>query len=167
MGFDFCYCIIKEVISVFTYDDMLVEADNNNLITKEKPLKAHKGLIDGKNIAIKKDMTEAEKKCVVAEELGHYYTGVGNILDQSSVSNRKQELHGRVYAYNKLIGLMGIIGAHKNHCSSLSEAAEYLDVTEDFLSDALNYYKTKYGKRVNIDNYIIYFEPYLGVLELS
>ena len=43
----------------------------------------------------------------MAEELGHYYTGVGDILDQSSVSNRKQELCGRVYAYNKLIGLAG------------------------------------------------------------
>ena len=70
---------IKGVISVFTYNDMLVEADDNNLIAKEKPLKAHKGLIDGRNIAIKKDMTETEKKCVMAEELGHYYTSTGEI----------------------------------------------------------------------------------------
>ena len=146
---------------------MLVEADNNNLITKEKPLKAYKGLIDGKNIAIKKDMTEQEKKCVMAEELGHYYTGTGDILDQSSVSNRKQELQGRIYAYNKLVGLMGIVKAYQNNCSNLSETAEYLDVTEEFLADALNYYKARYGKGVNIDNYVIYFEPYLGVLELS
>ena len=97
---------------MFTYNDMLVEADNNNLITKEKPLKAHKGLIDGRNIAIKKDMTETEKKCVMAEELGHYYTGVGNILDQSSISNKKQEIHGRIHAYNKLVGLTGIIDAY-------------------------------------------------------
>ena len=100
---------------MLTYDDILVEADDNNLITKEKPLKAHKGLIDGRNIAIKRDMTETEKKCVMAEELGHYYTGTGNILDQSSVSNRKQELQGRIYAYNKLVGLMGILNAYKNH----------------------------------------------------
>lgn len=151
---------------MFTYDDMLVEADKNNLITKEKPLEANKGLIDGKNIAIKRDMTETEKKCIMAEELGHYYTGIGDILDQSSVSNRKQELHGRIYAYNKLIGLMGIISAYKHNCHNLSDTAEYLDVTEEFLADALNYYKAKYGKGVNIDNYMIYFEPYLGVLEM-
>lgn len=47
-------------------------------------------------------MTETEKKCIMAEELGHYYTGVGNILDQSSISNKKQEIHGRIHAYNKL-----------------------------------------------------------------
>ena len=103
----------------------------------------------------------------MAEELGHYYTGTGDILDQSSVSNRKQEMHGRIYAYNKLVGLMGIIDAHKHHCQNLFETAEYLDVTEEFLSDVLNYYKAKYGKGVSIDNYVIYFEPCLGVLELA
>lgn len=154
------------MISVLTYDDILVEADDNNLITKEKPLKAHKGLIDGRNIAIKRDMTETEKKCVMAEELGHYYTGTGNILDQSSVSNRKQELQGRIYAYNKLVGLMGILNAYKNHCSNISETAEYLGVTEEFMADALRYYRAKYGKGAYIDNYMIYFEPYLGVFEM-
>lgn len=111
-------------------------------------------------------MTEKEKKCILAEELGHYYTGVGDILDQSSVSNRKQEHHGRIYAYNRLIGLMGIIDAYKNHCISLSETAEHLDVSEDFLEDALAYYKCKYGKYVAVDNYVIYFEPNIGVLEV-
>ena len=138
---------------MFTYDDMLVEADRNNLITKEKPLKANKGLIDGKNIAIKSDLTEKEKKCVMAEELGHFYTGSGNILDQSSVSNRKQELQGRIHAYNRLVGLMGIIDAYKNHCLNLAESAEHLDVTEEFLMDALSYYKSKYGKYASVDNY--------------
>lgn len=150
-----------------TYEDILVEAEGNNLIVREKPLRAHKGRIMGDRIAIKKDLTEKEKKCVMAEELGHYYTGTGDILDQSSASNRKQELHGRVYAYNKLVGLMGIIDAHKHHCQNLFETAEYLDLTEEFLSDALNYYKAKYGKGVSIDNYVIYFEPCLGVLELA
>lgn len=62
---------------------------------------------------------------------------------------------------------MGIVAAHKHHCQSLSESAEYLDVTEEFLADALNYYKAKYGKSARINNYVIYFEPYLGVLELK
>ena len=44
-----------------TYDDLLIEADNNNLITKEKPLRANKGRIKGNRIAIKKDLTETEK----------------------------------------------------------------------------------------------------------
>lgn len=149
-----------------TYEDLLMEADKNNLVTREKPLRAHDGRIKGKRIAIRKGLTEKEKKCVMAEELGHYYTGHGDILDQSSVSNRKQELRGRAYAYNKLIGLMGIIDAYKHHCQSFTESAEFLNVTDEFLMDALRYYKGKYGPYVSVDNYVIYFEPHIGVLEL-
>ena len=152
---------------MITYEQLLMEADSKGLLSKEKNLPISKGRIKGNRIAIKRGMTEMEKKCVMAEELGHYYTGTRDILDQSSVSNRKQEMHGRIYAYNKLVGLMGIIDAHKHHCQNLFETAEYLDVTEEFLSDALNYYKAKYGKGVSIDNYVIYFEPCLGVLELA
>lgn len=43
--------------------------------------------------------------------------------------------------------------------------AEYLDVTEEFLSDALESYRKKYGTCKAIDNYIVYFEPHLGILE--
>ena len=103
----------------------------------------------------------------MAEELGHYYTGTGDILDQSSVSNRKQELRGRAYAYNKLVGLMGIIDAYNANCTTLYESAEYLNVTEEFLEEALSYYKSKYGISTKIDNYIIFFEPTIAVLELT
>lgn len=151
---------------MITYEQLLMEADKNYLIAKEKNLPISKGRIKGTRIAINKDLTEQEKKCILAEELGHYYTGFGDILDQSSVSNRKQELRGRILAYNKLIGLMGIIDSFKNHCQSITESAEFLDVTEEFLNDAISYYKSKYGISVTIDNYVIYFEPSLGVLEL-
>lgn len=149
-----------------TYNDLLIEADSNNLITKEKPLRANKGRIKGNRIAIKKDLTEIEKKCVLAEELGHHYTAVGDILNQSSVENRKQELRGRILAYNRLIGLRGIIRAYQRHCQNISEFAEYLGVTEEFLQETLTYYKGKYGTHTQVDNYVIFFEPSLGVFEM-
>lgn len=50
------------------YEDLLIEADNNNLITKEKPLAANAGRIKGNRIAINKDIpTQKEKACVLAE----------------------------------------------------------------------------------------------------
>lgn len=149
-----------------TYDDLLIEADNNNLITKEKPLRGNKGRIKGNRIAIKKDLTETEKKCVLAEELGHHYTAVGDILDQSTVENRKQEMRGRIVAYNKLVGLRGIVDAYLHHCQNLAEAAEYLGVTEEFLSDSITYYKNKYGVFATVDNYTVVFEPTIAVIEL-
>lgn len=152
---------------MITYEQLLMEADNKGLITKEKNLPISKGRIKGNRIAIKKDLTETEKKCVIAEELGHYYTGSGNILDQSSITNRKQEFQGRAYAYNKLVGLMGIIDAYRSNCTNLSESAEHLNVTEEFLKESIDYYKTKYGTRVQVDNYTIFFEPNIAVLELK
>lgn len=149
-----------------TYEELLIESDNNNLITKEKPLPISKGRIKGKRIAIRKGMLEIEKKCILAEELGHYNTTVGNILDQSTFTNRKQERNARIWAYDKLIGITGLINAYKANCKSLYEIAEYLDVTEPFLLEAIGTYKQKYGPCTTIDNYVIYFEPHLGVLEL-
>ena len=149
-----------------TYEELLIEADNNNLTVKEKPLPISKGRIKGKRIAIRKGMTEVEKACVLAEELGHYYTAVGNILDQSSVENRKQEMQGRILAYNNQVGLCGIIDAYLHHCQSLSESAEYLGVTEEFLNDTLTYYRNKYGVYTTVDNYAIIFEPSIAVMEL-
>ena len=124
------------------------------------------GLYCDGSIALSKDLTETEKKCVLAEELGHHYTAVGDILDLSSAANRKQEMRGRILAYNRLVGLRGIIDAYNHHCQGTAEAAEYLGVTEEFLNDSLTYYKNKYGVYTTVDNYAIIFEPTIAVLEL-
>lgn len=148
------------------YTDLLIEADNHSLITKDKPLRANDGRIKGNRIAIRKDMPVVQKKCVLAEELGHYHTTVGDILDQSSTTNRKQEYRARLWAYNRLIGLSGLISCYQADCHNINEMAEHLNVTEDFLTEALDCYKGKYGVCKQLDNYVIYFEPSVMVLEL-
>lgn len=148
-----------------TYEKLLIEADTEDLIVKEKPLTVSNGLIKGKRIAIRKNIPTIQKSCVLAEELGHYHTTYGDILDQTKTANHKQELKARLWAYNKQIGLLGVIKAFKYGCRNLYEMAKYLEVTEQFLSDALKAYKSKYGIRVIIDNYAIYFEPHLAVFE--
>lgn len=125
-----------------------------------------KGLYCEGVIAVSDRLTQTEKTAVLAEELGHHLTAVGNILDQSDVSNRKQELRGRLWAYNRLIGLTGIIRAYKMGCRNRFEVAECLDVPEETLQEALNYFHARYGICTQVDNYVIYFEPALGVMEL-
>ena len=56
-----------------TYDDLLREAEIEQLTVREKPLRSAKGRIFGNRIAIKKDLSETEKACVLAEEIGHYF----------------------------------------------------------------------------------------------
>lgn len=149
-----------------TYEQLLTEAADNNLIAKEKDLPISKGRIKGNRIAIRRNLTETEKKCVLAEELGHYYTGYGDIMDQSIVANVKQELRGRAFAYNKVVGLSGIVNAYQHRCQSLAETAEYLDVTEELLRDSIEYYRKKYGQCTTADDYVIFFEPSIAVLKM-
>lgn len=148
------------------YESLLIEADKRNLITKEKPLKAYDGRIKGNKILIRKDMKTKQKACVLAEELGHYHTTVGNILDMNVPENRKQEQRARAWAYDKMIGLAGLIKAYENRCNTLHETAEFLNVTESFLQEAIAYYQKKYGTHTKYNNYIIVFEPSLGICKL-
>lgn len=123
-----------------------------------------KGLYCDGVIAINKNIsTTAEKACVLAEELGHHYTSCGDIIDLSIISNRKQERQARLWAYNKKIGLHGLIRAAEYGCRNAYEIAEFLDVTEDFLRDAVHCYQEKFGIYATVDNYIIYFVPNLIV----
>lgn len=149
------------------YEALLDEAYEEGLIVKEKPLQYNNGRIKGNRIAIRKDIeTSIEKADVLAEELGHHYTSVGNILDLSIAQNRKQERQARLWAYNKRIGLMGLIRAYEAGCKSRYEAAEYLEVTEEFLDEAIHCYREKYGVYATVDNYTVYFIPQLAVLKM-
>ena len=120
--------------------------------------------IDG-NIAINTSVNNTtEKICVLAEELGHHYTSVGNILIMEDLSNRKQERQARLWGYNKLIVLTGIVNAFESGCQSAYETAEFLEVTVEYLQECIDCYRDKYGICTEIDNYIIYFIPNLAVM---
>lgn len=147
------------------YEDLLKEADSENLIVKEKPLKYSNGRIWGNRIAIRNDMVTVKKKCALAEELGHHYTSSGNILDQAVTSNRKQEYRAKFWSFKRLVCLFDIIRAYKHGCQNLYEMADFLEVSEEFLKEALNVYRAKYGTGVRFDEYMITFEPYLAVYE--
>ena len=146
------------------YEALLDEACDNGLTVKEKPLKYNNGRIKGNRIAIRQDIdTTTEKACILAEELGHHHTTVGNILDMESASNRKQERQARLWAYNKQIGLRGLISAYEHGCQNKYEIAEYLEVTDEFLTDCIECYRQKYGIGTTVDNYYIMFIPNLTI----
>ena len=148
------------------YDTLieLSEDEDIEIIEMSLPSKT-KGLYADNVIAINKNIvTKAEKACILAEELGHYYTTAGDILDQSILMNRKQERKARAWSYKKLIGIIDLVNACKDGVRNRFELAEYLGVTEEFVEEAIDYYKETYGIFYEIDNYIIYFEP-LGVFE--
>lgn len=142
------------------YETLLERAWKENIIVKQKNLRSSKGRISRNKIALSKGLkTNAERACILAEELGHYYTTVGNIIDQSSSNNRRQEHRARSWAYQQMLPIESLIGALKSGCSNLNEAAEFLEVIEDFLAAALEYFDEKYGY-CRSGNYILSFRPF-------
>ena len=114
-------------------------------------------------VAIKKDMDSTQKACTLAEEMGHHHTSVGKIIDMESAQNRKQERQARLWAYNKQIGLQGLIRAYEAGCQNRYDVAEYLEVTNEFLAECIECYRQKYGVGTTVDNYYIMFIPYLAI----
>lgn len=154
---------------MLNYEEMQIE--HNNLNIQEMDLSGVdglKGLYIDNCIAIDKNIpTSTEKACILAEELGHYFTTVGNILDQSEVSNRKQEQRARLWAYDRMIGLLGLIDCYKAGCRNRYEAAEHLGVTEEFFQETVDAYRRHYGQCTQAGDYVIYFEPRLAIAEIG
>lgn len=124
------------------YEVLLDEAYEKGLVVREKPLQAHDGRIKGNRIAIRSSIeTNAKKCCVLAEELGHYEVNVGDILDQDNINNRRQERAARRRAYEKLLPVENILFAARDGHTELWDMADYLDVDEEFLKEALMYYR--------------------------
>lgn len=145
-------------------DDNVHVCESFDLNGDTEPITRLKGLYINGHVALDKDIeTTAEKTCVLAEELGHYYTSVGDILDISDASNRKQERQARFWGYNKLVGLRGMINAYEHGCKDKYEIAEYLEVTDEFLHDTIECYRDKYGVCTTIDNYLVIFIPNLRI----
>ena len=149
------------------YEILLKEATQQGLDIYEEKMKPRiKGLYADNVIWINELITTSnEKACVLAEELGHYHTTVGDILNQQSILDRKQEKVARAWAYKKLVPFTKIIDAYKEGITNKYEFAEYLGVTESFLLEAINRYKEEHGLFAKIDQYTIFFEPF-AVMEM-
>ena len=140
------------------YEKLLNDANKIGLKVFELDLESDaKGLCYGEKIGIKKDMTANEKACVLAEEIGHYQTTVGNILDQGNANNRKKEKTARTWAVNKLICIDDLFQIDLISCNSSYDIAEHLGVTEEFLQEMLDTFKRKYGISYQKDGKTITF----------
>lgn len=149
------------------YEKLLDEADSKSIDVYEVYLAGKiEGLYKDGVVWIKKGLPIVEKGCVLAEEIGHYETSVGDILDQTDIRNKQQELRARQWGYQRLIPLSAIVQAYQACLKGRHEIADYLNVTEKFLQSSIDRYRDRYGLGVTIDNkYIIYFDP-LGVVEM-
>lgn len=149
-----------------TYQNLLEEAESEGVeVIDNCNIGGLKGLYIDSIISLSNNIScQKEKKCILAEELGHHYTSYGNILDQEDICNRKQEIKARQWAYERLVTFDGLIAAYEKGAHNRYEISLFLEVTENFLQKAINFYKFKYGLFCKHKDYYIYFEP-LGILK--
>lgn len=141
-----------------TYEKLIDECERSNAQVHELDF-VSKGLYADGVIGIGSKLSEREKKCILAEELGHHRLTVGNIIDQTDISNVKQEKLARSWAYKRLIPIQSIISAFEAGCKSKYDIANHMDVTEEFFQEAIDRYRDKYGVSMMFGNYMITFEP--------
>lgn len=149
------------------YETLLTEARKENVEVAEIPFLRVNGLYCDRVIGIRQSLTTTEKACVLAEELGHYHTSAGNILNQKQLVNRKLEKRARRWGYEKLVPLDKLVEAFNAGVQSRHELTEYLEVTEIFLLEVLKYYQEKHGQYRRVGNYIIVFEPLMVFREIE
>ena len=152
-----------------TYEELLDEASQNDVLVLENIHfeSQSEGLINGKVIGLSDKLeTSIEKACTTAEEMGHFHTTVGDILDLTKTENHKQENTARLWAYKRMVTLDKLISAWQCGCRNRFEIAEHLEVTEAFLQEAIDSYRTKIGISIVHNNYLITFEPTLNICRL-
>ncbi|WP_306009377.1 ImmA/IrrE family metallo-endopeptidase [Bacillus sp. MMSF_3328] len=118
-----------------------------------------KGLYRSGKIAIDKKLSTIEKGCILVEELGHHFKTVGNIIDQTKISNRKQEKVARLWGYRELLPFKSFIEAYKHGCSNRFEVADFLNVTEEFLQETLDRYIEIHGDYLLYNETVIQLNP--------
>lgn len=117
------------------------------------------GLYYDNKIFINKNKTTYEKHCVLAEELGHYFTTYGDILNLKEIQNLKLELVARSWGYEKIVSLDKLIECYLSGHTTVEDICIYLEVVPSYLFKAIEKYNQRYGLSVIHKGYEIFFDP--------
>lgn len=98
--------------------------------------------------------TWIEQHETLAEEIGHYATSSGNIVDYSATESRKQERRARDYGYQLTVTLDDLIWCYEHHLDTIDEVAAYLEVTPAYFWQAIDCYRRKLGSIFKYHGYL-------------
>ncbi|HAZ6321154.1 TPA: ImmA/IrrE family metallo-endopeptidase [Staphylococcus aureus] len=143
---------------MYLYEKMVIE--NKEIpIDDGKSLGNFEGFYDNGVILINKNLSETRKAEVLYEELAHHKLTYGNILDQSKWINRKFENYARRHGFISAVPLREIVEAYNYGVRNLYELSEYLQLSEEYILEAIEQYKKIYGIGTHYGEYSITFEP--------
>lgn len=141
-----------------TYERLKMEYPHIEIIEKNLP-KGLAGLYYDNIIEINKYKTKYEKHCILAEELGHHETTYGDITKLDDVTSRKLELVARRWGYQKIVSLDKLIECYTSGHNTIEDICHHLEITSNYLYDAIKVYYQKYGLSVTHKGYKVYFNP--------
>ena len=96
----------------------------------------------GEHIILRRDGTQAERACWLAEELGHHYTGADRRLHYSAVDDWRAEAKARKWAHDRLLSPEAIRTAARN-TDDIYEIAFILNVSVEFLRESIDWYMAR------------------------
>lgn len=102
------------------------------------------GLISDNNVYVNANEPFERLYSNLAEEIGHYETSPGDIINQKIPRNRKYELLGRKWSYKKLIPydqLKALIDSKETY--HRYELAEKFGVPDDIVEQAIQMYRVE------------------------
>ena len=121
------------------YPELRIETDLN--------MPKHQGgFIYNKHIVLNANKSYQEQHSALAEEIGHYETSSGSIINLNTPQKRQQEARARRWGYQKVINLDGLVACYRNDMTTTSEVADFFEVTPEYLWKAIDAYRQKYGE---------------------
>lgn len=142
-----------------------------NLDYKFEPLMPdiYKGIIDDETVYLNPRQTKTQLASTLSEEIGHYLTSAGNILDQESLETKKQERKARDVGATLVVTPENILKCYENGYETIESCADFLGITKETFTNAIDYYRRKDGAIMtenkdvivfNIDNTVKVYKNY-------
>ncbi|EAE1669503.1 toxin [Listeria monocytogenes] len=123
------------------------------------------GIYADGHILLERHMNSRNKKVILIEEYLHSKHTEGNILDETDINNKKQENFVRRKNYELLFSSECIIRAYNLGFTYYHDVADYFDLPETFIRDAIKHYEQLYGEMWEVGEYIIFLGNYIEVFK--
>lgn len=143
------------------FEELLDEYDDKVSITFDKNMpKKLAGLYSSvRGILLNADLTQNKYHSVLAEEIGHYETTVGDIIDLTNIQNKKLEIIARRWGYKKIVTLDDLIECYEKYITTVEEICAHLEIVPEFLEECLVHYRQQYGQDIFYKDYLIILDP--------
>lgn len=146
---------VEELIDVYSKYVAIIEVPHLKNIAGSYGTFREKG---GKPyIFIDSDQPEIDKRVILTEEFMHFLHSVGVIVDKDDCNQRKQELQARHLTYKTVVSLDDLLHCYLLGLQSPYEVASELDLPEDFLKNAISYFKTQFDDSFYYRGYQVVF----------